>query len=225
VDVLLQRIGRLHRHGRARPAGFERPQAVVLVPAERDLLAGRLSRVGLGMGRNGGVYEDLRIVELTWRLIETHRSWSIPTMNRQLVEAATHPESLGAVERELSLRSPAWNEHFARGDGKTFAAIAAAASALLDRCKPFDQFRIDPDERLATRLGARDRLVTFEAPLAGPFSLAVSSLRIPHHLIANVPEAAVPAEIVDTPEGFSFQLGNQMFNYDRFGLVRSSGSQ
>jgi CRISPR-associated endonuclease/helicase Cas3 len=146
-------------------------------------------------------------------------------MNRRLVEAATHPESLAAVESELSLRSPAWNEHFARGDGKTFAAITAAASAILDRRKPFDQFRIDPDERLATRLGARDRLVQFGAPPRGPFGLAVSSLRIPHHLVANLPEAAIPAGIVETPKGFSFQLGDQMFNYDRFGLVRSSASR
>jgi CRISPR-associated endonuclease/helicase Cas3 len=219
VDVLLQRIGRLHRHGRLRPAGFERPRAVVLVPAERDLLVGRLSRFGLGMGRTGGVYEDLRIVELTWRLIETQSTWSIPSMNRQLVEAATHPESVSAIERELSQRGSAWNEYFAKGDGKTFAAITAAASALLDRGKPFDQFRIDPDERLATRLGARDRLVTFEAPPKGPFGLAVSSLRIPHHLVSNIPVAALPIGIEETPEGFSFHLGDQVFNYGRFGLV------
>jgi CRISPR-associated endonuclease/helicase Cas3 len=225
VDVLLQRIGRLHRHHRVRPAGFEGPRAIVLAPAERDLLVGRLSRFGLGMGGSGGVYEDLRTIELTWRLIDTQATWRIPTMNRRLVEAATHPESLVLVERELSLRSLAWNEHFARGDGKTFAAIAAAASAILDRTKPFDEFQIDPDERLATRLGARDRLVQFEAPPRGPFGLAVSSLRIPHHLITNIPEAAIPAEIVQTSEGFSFQLGDQRFNYDRFGLARSSRSQ
>jgi CRISPR-associated endonuclease/helicase Cas3 len=177
------------------------------------------------MGRTGGVYEDLRIIDLTWRLIETYRTWRIPKMNRQLVEAATHPESLAAIEVELSHRDFAWNEHFVKGDGKTFAAITAAASAVLDRRKPFDQFQIDPDERLATRLGARDRLVTFEAPPQGPFGVAVSSLRIPHHLLGNVPEAAPPVGIVETPAGFSFNLGDQMFKYDRFGLVRGSGSR
>ena len=30
VDVLLQRIGRLHRHDRKRPPGFEAAQAIVL---------------------------------------------------------------------------------------------------------------------------------------------------------------------------------------------------
>ena len=39
ADVLLQRLGRLHRHPRpVRADGFGRPRAVVLVPAQRDLL-------------------------------------------------------------------------------------------------------------------------------------------------------------------------------------------
>jgi CRISPR-associated endonuclease/helicase Cas3 len=225
VDVLLQRIGRLHRHDRVRPAGFKTPRAIVLTPTERDLLVGRLSRFGLGMGRTGGVYEDLRIVELTWRLIEMHRTWTIPAMNRRLVEMATHPESLAVVELELSQQTSAWAEHFTKGDGKTFAAITAAASALLDRHKQFDQFQIDTDERLGTRLGARGRLVTLESRPVGPFGLSVSSLRIPHHLLGNVPEAALALGIVQMQEGFSFQLGHQMFNYTRFGLVRGSGPQ
>lgn len=36
VDVLLQRIGRLHRHDRPRPAGFETPRCVVLAPFDFD---------------------------------------------------------------------------------------------------------------------------------------------------------------------------------------------
>ena len=37
MDVLLQRVGRLHRHTRARPEGFEVPQLVTLTPDDRSL--------------------------------------------------------------------------------------------------------------------------------------------------------------------------------------------
>ncbi|MGZ8350195.1 MAG: CRISPR-associated helicase Cas3' [Allosphingosinicella sp.] len=68
MDVLLQRIGRLHRHVRDRPAGFLEPLCVVATPAERDLTPFiRHRRHGLG-----SVYPDLRVVEATWRLLETH---------------------------------------------------------------------------------------------------------------------------------------------------------
>lgn len=51
---------------------------------------------GLGAWRNDsgfvGVYRDLVGPELTQGLIETNSEWRIRSMNRQLVEGATHPE-------------------------------------------------------------------------------------------------------------------------------------
>ncbi|WP_372053090.1 hypothetical protein [Tistrella mobilis] len=45
IDVLLQRLGRLHRHLLWRPAGFERPRCRVMVPADGlSLCWRRLSR-------------------------------------------------------------------------------------------------------------------------------------------------------------------------------------
>ena len=72
VDVLLQRIGRLHRHARARPPGFAEPQAIVLTPRTRDLLP--LLRGGRGRHGLGLVYEDARIIEATWRLLRPNLS-------------------------------------------------------------------------------------------------------------------------------------------------------
>ena len=72
MDVLLQRIGRLHRHERpeGRPAGFESAVCHVLLPDGDDLsplLKRGSNRNGLGPGSY--VYEDLRILEATRRLV------------------------------------------------------------------------------------------------------------------------------------------------------------
>ena len=70
MDVLLQRVGRLHRHRRPdteRPVKFQSAQAWVLTTARHDLepLLAK-SKHGLGMFHNGGgVYTDLRVLEAT----------------------------------------------------------------------------------------------------------------------------------------------------------------
>lgn len=223
VDVLLQRIGRLHRHGspdRIRPNGFEEPRAIVLISRERDLapLAVR-GRHGLG----AYVYDDLRVIEATLRLIETEPLWAIPAMNRRLVEEATHPDRLAAIEAELSERNPAWRSHFNTGHGQLAEHLNAAKAAVLRRDRSFEEFRIDPDETIASRLGARDRLATFGTPPMGPFGRPVTSLRVPSHWLDGVGEEDEPEQVVDNPDGLSFRLGAAVFSYGRFGLARADG--
>jgi CRISPR-associated endonuclease/helicase Cas3 len=83
MDVLLQRVGRLHRHERApheRPENYRKAQVIVLVPAGHSLDAClKKSRHGLGRFHNGGgIYMDLRILESTRRLISGGVSHVIP---------------------------------------------------------------------------------------------------------------------------------------------------
>jgi CRISPR-associated endonuclease/helicase Cas3 len=214
ADVLLQRIGRLHRHGgRARPVGFDTPRAIILTPENRDLLAmARRGRHGLGR-----VYEDLRIIEATWRLVETQSRWDIPTMNRMLVEHATHPDFLNAIETEFLGRDPAWQKKFSSVEGEARSEVQQASLALLDHDQPFDQLRFDADERVATRLGGADRLVQFE-PMPGPFGVAVTQLRIPHHMLPPASIDIDPRDIKTTQTGFKFTLGGRVYDYSRFGL-------
>ena len=227
VDVLLQRLGRLHRHaGRERPHGFGEPRALVLMPEGRELFRRDLRAYGLGSGEAGGVYEDLRILELTRRLMEREPVWTIPAMNRRLVEAATHVEALDAIEAELSSADPAWRPLFDKLSGRYFADLHAAHRNVLRFDEPFRNFAIEPDEIIATRLGGADRHVDFrsearELPV-GPFGLPVPSLKLPHHMTKDVSADAKP-EVVDNPDsggGFTFRLGPAVLTYDWLGLRR-----
>jgi hypothetical protein len=128
VDVLLQRIGRLHRHAtRPRPAGLSEPRALVLTPPDRDFLT--LLRGGRGRHGLGRVYDDARVIEATWRLIETEPVWDIPRMNRHLVEQATHPERLAAIEAELRGRDSAWARVLDRYYGDDLARAQQAGGS------------------------------------------------------------------------------------------------
>ncbi|MEX0680985.1 MAG: CRISPR-associated helicase Cas3', partial [Balneolales bacterium] len=82
MDVLLQRIGRLHRHQRPRPKGFETAQCVVLTPEDRDLgqFISKDGQARKGKFGLGTVYQDLRILEKTWQVLEdvALSGWKIP---------------------------------------------------------------------------------------------------------------------------------------------------
>ena len=80
MDVLLQRIGRLHRHDLHRPEGFEAACAMVLLPEDGlDRLTAPAFENGLGGwnedGGFNGIYRDLAGLELTRRLIDEHTVW------------------------------------------------------------------------------------------------------------------------------------------------------
>jgi len=221
VDVLLQRIGRQHRHRRVRPEGFEAPRVILLAPKDRDLLSSpeALTRYGLGMRKDGnGIYPDLRLIEGTLRLAERQAVWTIPDMNRLLVESITHPERLQALEAE----DPRWTAIGGTREGTDASHRQSAQSAVLDRTQPFSTCRIPRDEVLGTRLGMGDRMITFDPPRRGAFGLPISALRLPGFLAAGIPTDAIPSEVVDGAEGLSFRLGNEVFQYTRWGLLKNT---
>jgi len=227
IDVLLQRIGRLHRHERPRPEGFEGAAAVVLAPAEE--LAERIRPNGEARGRHGlgSVYEDLAILEATRRLVAGNPEISIPADNRRLVEAGTHPEAIEALVAELG--SP-WDSHRNHVQGTLVAQRRHGSINLVARSEGFlsggPAVRFpegDAYRHIPTRLGAEDRLVRFAAPPPSPFGGDVAELRIPYHLIELHPppaDAELAEEVAVEPEGFGFRFGSWSFRYDRLGLQR-----
>jgi CRISPR-associated endonuclease/helicase Cas3 len=226
MDVLLQRIGRLHRHARPddeRPEGFRQPRAWVLTPVGNDLTP-MLKRARNGLGRfhnGGGVYPDLRMIEATKRLIEAQPSRQIPADNRFLVEHATHPDALQAIEKELGAD---WQKLGQAIEGDTSARKGLGHLHALPYDDAFGDVTFpDSDQKIATRLGAADRLVTFDPPQPGPFQQDVKQLALRHHqLPEDARPDAVPTGIAALPDsaGFEFLLGATRFRYSRFGLLR-----
>lgn len=226
MDVLLQRIGRLHRHARPdteRPEGYRQPRAWVLTPTGSDLTP-LLQRARNGLGRfhnGGGIYPDLRMIEATKRLIDAQSSRQIPAENRFLVEQATHPQALLAIENELG---EDWKNLGRNIEGETSARQGMGHLHTLPYEVAFgDVLFPESDQKIATRLGAADRLVSFDPPQRGPFLQDVKQLALRFHQIpANVSPDAEPTDIASLPNsaGFEFTLGATRYRYNRFGLER-----
>ena len=231
MDVLLQRIGRLHRHQRDdRPAGYKTPTCVVLMP-EGDNLSPLLSKGPSrnGLGPHGFVYEDLRILEATRRLILQYPDWRIPEMNRELVERATHPDALEAITQEMG---DDWRIHATRMTGATLAENLTARSVLVHYDKSFfgednqDVLFGSEEERIRTRLGDEGVEVILDPPAPSPFGgEPIAQLSIPHHLAPRLADDTTgDASITPDPEdsGFTFHIGKARFRYDRRGLRRAA---
>lgn len=213
MDVLLQRIGRLHRHTRARPLGFELARCVVLVP-ERSLesLIGGDGKAR-GAHGHGTVYEDLRVLLATLTAIRANPSWEIPRMNRALVEAATHPEAL----RAITPPGPRWARHATTVWGVELAHKNIANSNVIDRGVRFGEaFFADP--QAPTRLGLSDRRV--ELPIRCQTALGpnVSAVTIPAWMIRGADDQTMPDDVSQATDHFAFTFGARRYRYDRLGL-------
>jgi CRISPR-associated endonuclease/helicase Cas3 len=222
IDVLLQRIGRLHRHQRNDRKDFGLARAIILTPAERDLsrlLGKEKDRHGLGPMRDGsGVYPDLHVIEATLRLIEANATLSIPADNRRLVEGALHREVKGAISNELG---PAWGKHADMLDGRDMYDKGLARNWSLDIRERFTSLIFpNADEAISTRLGLKNRIVDLPSDLMGPFGTMISRLTIPGWMAVGTSVDASP-EIITAAGGIIiFTLDNKQFRYDRFGLTR-----
>ena len=229
ADVLLQRIGRLHRHRQndgTRPGDYTEPRCIVLTPG--DDLSPLLSSGGSanGLGPHGGVYRNLHILEATRRLVDQHPQWRIPEMNRELVEMATHREVLERITEALGEE---WKEHAIGTAGGHIADVQTAQNAIVRRDKTFypeeDNGAVsrgwDNENNIRTRLGDDRVEVELVPPPVSPFdaSRAIDRLALSTRWLPAI-EPLESVESTPANSGFEFRVGDRSFRYDRLGLRR-----
>ena len=225
-DVLLQRIGRLQRHSRDRPEGYETARCVVLTPEERAL-AQAITSDGQGFQGEHGlgtVYGDLRTIEAAWDVLadEALAPWQIPEDNRLLVERDTHPDRLHRVVEEADDRD-AWTRHEQWVLGAEQADRQATGHVTIDRTQPFGTEPFPDDlETAKTRLGQDDYRVELLEPVPGPFGDAIAELSVSEWQLDEPPEMEEATEVTAEDGGFTFRFSGRSFRYDRVGLASMS---
>lgn len=229
MDVLLQRIGRLHRHSHnSRPLRYRNPQCLVLVP-ESGLeagLNGGLLKYGMGASSFGGVYENIVGLESTRRAIKELSPLIVPSMCRDLVERATHLDFLDQLARDLG---PKWKDHLINIMGRSSSESQLAQLHVLKRTETFDErftFGKRGDEaHLRTRLGDDGFRVKLRSTSLGPFKENVTTFNLPAHLFRlpnpmelskDILESATLERIADND--FLLTVGDIQFNYGSRGI-------
>lgn len=223
MDVLLQRIGRLHRHDRSRPEGFMQPRCIVLAQDNLESIVDVATMRGAhGLGT---VYQNLLSLQATREAIGSGATWRIPEDNRRLVEAATHPHALEALAERLARGNSRWSKVETDVDGRHYAARGMAVAAAVEWTSPACLFRL-ADEKIATRLGLGDRTVRFSTAAPSPFPSAptIESIDIPEHLLRGLGVvntlADEPVDITQFEGGFTFAVETLVFQYSKFGLEK-----
>lgn len=225
MDVLLQRIGRLHRHRRPRPEVFAQARAIVLCPEGGLDPLTRRAENGLGAYAGGpslsGVYVDVPGLQATLDQIAAAPVWDIPAMNRALVEAATHPQAL-----EPLAEAHGWAAYRQRVVGKALAEMRTAGLVTLDRTLPFldhdHRVRCFPDdEKIRTRLGEEGVILTLPEGTIGAFGTPIHRLALPAHWSQGL--TGEDAVQVDPGPPIRVTVSDRVMRYGPMGLQYGGG--
>ena len=226
MDVLLQRIGRLHRHRRPRPEGFAQARAIVLCPAGGLDPLTRRAENGLGAYPDGpslsGVYVDVPGLQATLDQIVAQPVWHIPAMNRALVEAATHPQAL-----ETLAAAHGWTAYRQRVVGRALAEMRTADLVTLDRTKPFidgngNVHCFPDDEKIRTRLGEEGVIMDLPVGTIGAFGAPVHRLALPAHWSQGLTGEEIAQ--VDPGPPIRVTVSDRVMRYGPMGLQYGGGN-
>lgn len=219
MDVLLQRIGRLHRHSRReRPVEYEQARCLLRVPDVESLetwlqesgeVTGAAKRLGLG-----SVYPDLRSLQRTWEMLREQPQISLPRDNRVLVEMATHSESLERLSGER------WQRHAANIEGGSIAQNVRAHHIALARHYDtrFGEFSFNElDKNVRTRLGLGSLRLSLPKPAISSFGIEIKEMVIPGHMAPDTRDPEI-TELEHCESSFHFRVAGRHYRYTRMGL-------
>lgn len=215
MDVLLQRIGRLHRHERERPSEYRKPRAMIRIPARPLAEFLRGSGEMRGPDGLGTVYEDGLILQATLNMLLSRSTITIPAESRELIERTTHPEALAELPN-------IWQTHRNWILGQFLQDWRMAGTSLLED-KSFGDLHYDNDGRaVLTRLGIGSVCIRLKSAMSGPFGIKIDEILVPARWLPNDGDfsQAVEAVVLAEQPGFRFNLAERRFNYSRFGLER-----
>ena len=234
MDVLLQRMGRLHRHPQQRlqrPAGFEAPRCVVLVPetaaasdADEPALAPLLKpggARGLGLGWQSA-YPDVLCLQATLLALKQRPVLEIPHDNRALVEQACGSKALQRLAESLGEH---WVAHHSETRGKAFAQAAEASYRVIDWQAPWRDAvpgELSADAKIRLGLNAVD--IELPTHPVSVFGHAIKQIAVPAWLLPSGAfdggAVAPTAQSVSTDgQGFVFSVAGRSFRYNRHGLI------
>ncbi len=154
MDVLLQRAGRVHRHTRARPIGFEDPILVVLSPD--DFVKNVKDRYSIGVGAKT-VYENLVILGATLKSIKDKPLVKVDAQARERIE-----NTLDRVWGKEFLDSNVATELENATKPSNLGARSLASDACFDIANDSYIDLTFNNENNQTRLGCDDVLVHFK---------------------------------------------------------------
>ena len=227
MDVLLQRIGRLHRHNRKgkRPDGYGNARCILLTPEVDDLKQSISADTGEGHPGPGLglVYSDLRILEATWQALKERERGggiAIPRDNRTLVEEATHPSVLASMKSE----DRRWEAHDQYLKREKREKVLGAKNAQVERTQRFtsdnNQF---PNTQPKTRLGTEDVVVALPREMTTPFENTVEELTLSPFLFDgdDRPNDGIARSAALTGEGFTFAFAGEDFTYTALGIQKA----
>lgn len=220
IDVLLQRIGRLHRHEgkvkRIRPNDYKEPTVIVLTPDK--CVTGYAVKSGNGIGKDQA-YADVRIVFLTLELLKENPLIKIPEQNRMLVEKATHPDCI----YDLEARFPILEKFGTEIDGRKYADRTIANLNVADRKWEYGDAPQSngTDVRISSRLGDGDALIKLENPYKSEHDQFITEIKIPYWLIKGCKIIDdVKTHNYSADKSTTFNIDGRAFIYGKYGLEK-----